>query len=57
MRSLELTSKSVHNVKKAHKTKNVGYNLSILRKPKGTGTLDFDIFGKLMHERIFLYPL
>ena len=34
----------------------VGYNLSILRKSEGTVTHDLDIFRKLMHQRIFLYP-
>ena len=49
MRHLELTSKLVLYVKKAHKTKNVGHHLSIIRKYEGKGTLDFDIFRKLMH--------
>ena len=54
----ELTSKSMS--KKPMKTKNLGLNLSTLRKSEGTSTPDFDKFGKLMHQRIFLiflYPL
>ena len=43
--------------KKPIKTRNVGHNLSILRKSEVTGTLHYDIVRKLMHQRIFLYPL
>ena len=43
--------------KKSRKPQNVGLNLLSPRKSQGKYTVDFDIFGKLMHKCNFLYPL